>query len=62
MQFVFDNADVNVNTLDGENTFHEMGGIMCITPHNAVLPDQNIPRSKKHVTADTISCFWCDAN
>lgn len=28
-QFVFDNADVNVDTLDGSNTFHAMGGIQC---------------------------------
>lgn len=31
-QFVFDNADVNVETIDGSNTFHAMGGIQCITP------------------------------
>ena len=26
-QFVFDNADFNVATLTGHNTFHSMGGI-----------------------------------
>ena len=57
IQFVFDNADVNVNTLDGENTFHEMGGIMIITPHSAVLPDRSIPRLNKYVSADTISSY-----
>ena len=31
-QFIFDNADFNVHTLDGHNTFHSMGGIKCITP------------------------------
>ena len=32
IQYVFDNADVNVRTLDGLNTFHAMGGIQCIAP------------------------------
>ena len=31
-QFVFDNADFNVATLTGHNTFHAMGGIACVTP------------------------------
>ena len=26
-QFVFDNADFNINTIDGKNTFHSMGGV-----------------------------------
>lgn len=28
LQFMFDNADFNVNMLDGLSTFHIMGGIM----------------------------------
>ena len=36
VQFVFDNADHNTNTLDGRNTFHAMGGIMCVTPLSSV--------------------------
>lgn len=32
IQFVADNADVNVNTLDGLGTFHSMGMINCVTP------------------------------
>lgn len=35
-QFVFDNADINVCTLDGLNTFHALGGIKCITPRKSV--------------------------
>lgn len=31
-QFVFDNADFNVGTVTGHNTFHSMGGIACVTP------------------------------
>ena len=30
-QFLFDNADLNVATLTGHNTFHAMGGIACVT-------------------------------
>lgn len=57
IQIVYDNADVNINTLDGENTFHEMGGIVCITPCSALLPDQTIPRLKTYMPADTVSSF-----
>lgn len=57
IQFAFDNADVNVNTLDGENTFHEMGGMMVITPETAVMPDKAIPRLKKNVPANTIGSY-----
>lgn len=53
VQFVWDNADVNVKTIDGENTFHEMGGIMIITPHTSFLPDKSIPRLK-YVPADSL--------
>jgi len=35
-QFVFDNADFNVATLTGNNTFHAMGGIACVTPPGTV--------------------------
>lgn len=55
LQFVYDNADVNVNTLDREGTFHEMGGIMCVTPTTAVLPDKNIPRIKNYVSAENVT-------
>ncbi|KAG8196501.1 hypothetical protein JTE90_012317 [Oedothorax gibbosus] len=34
-QLVFDNADFNVNTIDGHGTFHAMGGIACVTPFEA---------------------------
>lgn len=35
-QFMFDNADFNVSTLTGHNTFHAMGGIACVTPPGTV--------------------------
>ena len=31
-QMVFDNADHNIATLTGHDTFHSMGGIACVTP------------------------------
>jgi hypothetical protein len=30
-QFIFDNTDFNVNTLDGHATFYAMKGIMAVT-------------------------------
>lgn len=43
-QFVFDNADFDVCTIDGLNTFHSMGGIRCITPANSIQKGSRIPR------------------
>lgn len=43
-QFVYDNADFNINTLDGHNTFHCMGGIKCITPYDAIESDEAMNR------------------
>ncbi|KAK2578573.1 hypothetical protein KPH14_012007 [Odynerus spinipes] len=50
-QFVYDNADYNINTLDGHGTFHCMGGIQCITPFDAIEPDEAMNRDseKKNV-------------
>ena len=31
-QFIFDNADFNVATLTGHNTFHSLGDIACVAP------------------------------
>lgn len=46
-QFVFDNADHNVHTLDGFKTFHSMGGIHCVTPAGLVTSNEKLPRLKK---------------
>ncbi|MBW0528211.1 hypothetical protein O181_067926 [Austropuccinia psidii MF-1] len=45
-QFVFDNVDFNVCTIDGLNTLHAMGGIRCITPSNSLEKGARIPRLK----------------
>lgn len=39
-QYVFDNGDFNISTLDGLATFHSLGGIKCVTPAEA-LPKSN---------------------
>lgn len=39
IQFAFDNADFNIRTLDGFGTFHAMGGVMVVTPENAITID-----------------------
>ncbi len=46
IQFIFDNADFNVSTLDGWNTFHSMGGIKCVTPAIALNNSTNVKRLK----------------
>lgn len=54
-QFIFDNADFNVNTLDGHDTFHAMGGIMAVTPRQAVATESKIARLKVSSAAEVIA-------
>ena len=47
-QMVFDNADHNIATLTGHDTFHSMGGIACVTPpgehqQNVIRRAINVP-------------------
>ena len=53
---MFDNADVNVATLTGHNTFHAMSGIACVTPEGTVakLPLQ---RTVKLPQAELVEAF-----
>ncbi|ELT96415.1 hypothetical protein CAPTEDRAFT_203052 [Capitella teleta] len=55
-QFVFDNADFNVATISGHNTFHSMGGIGCVTPDSG-KSRHTINRSTKLVKADVTGEF-----
>jgi hypothetical protein len=32
LQFVADNVDHNINTMDGNNTFHGIGTLSCLSP------------------------------
>lgn len=54
-QFIFDNADFNVNTLDGHHTFHAMGGIMAVTPREAVATESEVARLKVSSAAKVIA-------
>lgn len=54
-QFVFDNADFNVSTVDGMNTFHAMGGIKCITPGSMVANETEITKVIKIPSAEEIA-------
>lgn len=56
-QFVFDNSDFNVNTIDGHNTFHVMGGIQCVTPSEAVSYEAPTSRKSTKLTAAEIAKF-----
>lgn len=57
LQFSYDNADHNTCTIDGFNTFHSMGGIMCATPHSSVTSSRKIKRLKKVPSSDVIGKF-----
>ena len=47
VNFVFDNADVNIRTLTGLGTWHAMGGIASVTPVGAEHTETEIPRSTR---------------
>ena len=55
-QFIFNNADFNVSTLTGKNTFHSMGGIACITPPGSVNKSP-IKRNVKLQSSEIIGTF-----
>lgn len=57
VQFVYDNADHNTNTIDGKGTFHAMGGIKIITPASAVVPSGTINRLKKKPTINELGSY-----
>lgn len=46
IQFVHDNADFNINTIDGKGTFHYMGSIEIVTPADGIQPRRSIKRLK----------------
>lgn len=55
-QFMFDNADLNVETVTGHNTFNNMGGNTCVTPPG-VVNTSPIKRSVKLQSADKVGAF-----
>lgn len=46
VQFVHDNADFNINTIDGKGTFHFMGSIEIVTPGDGIQSRRPIKRLK----------------
>lgn len=54
-QYVFDNADHNPCTIDGNNTMHIMGGICCVAPKEAVCTGGEIPKLSKLPKASEIA-------
>ena len=57
VQFVFDNTDFNVHSLDGHNTFHSMDGIACVTPAGNAGSSAGMPRIRNIPSAATIGSF-----
>lgn len=65
VQFVFDNTDHNVGTLDGHETFHCLGGIAAYTPSSSIsyeggskklkeMPSPSVLASQKRI--ETVPC------
>ena len=50
-QYIADNADHDVRTLDGHSTFHTMGMVKSVTPSTAVSYPEAIPRGKTSAPA-----------
>ena len=59
IQFSFDNADHNTNTIDGFKICHAMGGIMCVTPSSAVTSENAIKRLSSVPSSTEIGKFGC---
>lgn len=57
IQYIFDNADVNMCNIDGRNTFHAMGGIKVATPSSNVQSKTTIARIKKVPSSNVIGKF-----
>jgi hypothetical protein len=51
LQFVADNVDHNINTIDGNNTFHGMGIISCLSTRVQKNP---LPIQRLDVTTDDL--------
>ena len=55
VQLVNDNADFNVQTIDGKGTFHNLGSILIITPGNNIESREPIKRLKQFPSAHEIT-------
>ena len=57
VQFVYDNADHNTNTIDRLKTFRSMGGIMCVTPSSSIECNKTVQKLKKLPSASSLGSF-----
>ena len=55
-QFVFDNADFNIATLTGHNTFHAMGGVAYVTP-SGIVEKSPVKRTMQLLSAAAVGTF-----
>ena len=55
VQYVADNVDHNVRTIDGKNTFHGMGIISTITPRNKQGGLRSIIPRRKDISTEEIA-------
>lgn len=55
IQYVVDNSDFNVDTIDGKNTFHNLGRIAIISPENGLMPREPIKRLAKPASRTEIA-------
>lgn len=60
-QFVFDSADVNIDTIDGNNTIHAIGGIQCATLKPLGSDEAIMERARPIYWIATIGEFGKDA-
>lgn len=66
IQFVSDNSDFNISTIDGRGTFHNLGSIEIITPANSLqarlplkrLQTSNIPKESELVEQNKIEILF----
>ena len=57
LNFVYDNADIDVHTLTGLDTWHTMGGIVASTPAYQDVDEPEIPRFTKVRTSIELGQF-----
>ena len=57
LNFIFDNADLNIRTLTGLGTWHCMGGIVAGTPSVGNQAEPDIPRTIKICPAEQLYNF-----
>ena len=55
VQYVADNVDHIIRTIDGKNTFHEMGVIATVTPRNTHSQTYSVISRRKKITSEVIA-------